>query len=200
VKVVSSDCAFDDFCPNNQDLQLARPGGCRDASGVPANASVEIAVDVIGRIAIVRGRRVLLDTDLAALYAVTTKRLNEQVRRNRRRFPADFAFQLSEEEVIALRSQNATLDTGRGRYTKHRPWAFTEHGAIMVAIPMRVQTARASRLQLSADRRASVPDFLQRRRRQRLDPLRHAHRNADSSKVEFFTPIVEQTRREQAAR
>ena len=67
------------------------------------------------------------------LYGVTTKRLNEQVRRNSRRFPADSAFQLSEEEASALRSQNATLDTGRGRHTKYRPWAFTEHGAIMVA-------------------------------------------------------------------
>jgi hypothetical protein len=73
VKVVSSDCAFDDFCPNKQDLHLVRPGGCRDASGVPANARVEIAVDIIGRIAIVRGRHVLLDSDLAALYGVTTK-------------------------------------------------------------------------------------------------------------------------------
>jgi phage regulator Rha-like protein len=100
---------------------------------MPSKARVEIAVDIVGRIAIVRGRRVLLDSDLAALYGVPTKRLNEQVRRNRRRFPADFAFQLSDEEASALRSQNATLDTGRGRYTKYRPWAFTEHGAIMVA-------------------------------------------------------------------
>jgi hypothetical protein len=100
---------------------------------MPSKASVEIAVDIVGRIAIVRGRRVLLDSDLAALYGVTTKRLNEQVRRNRRRFPADFAFQLSEEEASVLRSQNATLDAGRGRYTKYRAWAFTEHGAIMVA-------------------------------------------------------------------
>jgi len=99
------------------------------AASILSSSSVEIAVDIVGRIAIVRGRRVLLDSDLAVLYGVTTKRLNEQVRRNRRRFPADFAFQLSEEEASALRSQNATLDTGRGRYTKYRPWAFTEHGA-----------------------------------------------------------------------
>ena len=100
---------------------------------MPSKAKVEIAVDIVGRIALVRGQRVLLDSDLAALYVVSTKRLNEQVRRNRRRFPADFAFQLSEEEASVLRSQNATLDAGRGRYTKYRPWAFTEHGAIMAA-------------------------------------------------------------------
>jgi hypothetical protein len=94
---------------------------------------VEIAVDIVGRIALVRGHRVLLDSDLAALYVVTTKRLNEQVRRNRGRFPADFAFQLSAEEADSLRSQNATLNAGRGQHRKYRPWVFTEHGAIMAA-------------------------------------------------------------------
>ena len=67
------------------------------------------------------------------LYGVTTKRLNEQVRRNRTRFPIDFLFQVSQGEAHSLRSQIATLDAGRGRYGKYRPWAFTEHGAIMAA-------------------------------------------------------------------
>ena len=77
-----------------------------------------------------RGERVLLDADLARLYGVSTKRLNEQVRRNANRFPADFCFQLDPQEVGSLRSQFATSSHG-GRRT--RPHAFTEHGALMAA-------------------------------------------------------------------
>jgi hypothetical protein len=81
----------------------------------------------------VRGHKVLLDADLAALYGVTTKRFNEQVRRNATRFPEDFMFRLSAEEWDSLRSQLATLKTGRGQHRKYLPLAFTEHGAIMAA-------------------------------------------------------------------
>jgi phage regulator Rha-like protein len=82
----------------------------------------------------IRGRKVILDTDLAAIYSVTTKRLNEQVKRNKSRFPEDFMFRLTAAEarkVIFSRSQIATLK--RGQNIKHLPYAFTEHGAIMVA-------------------------------------------------------------------
>ena len=75
----------------------------------------------------VRGHKVLLDSDLAALYGVPTKRLNEQVRRNQERFPADFAFELTQPEYEALRSQFATLKTGRGQHRKYLPLVFTEH-------------------------------------------------------------------------
>lgn len=85
------------------------------------------------RIRLIRGHRVLLDSDLAALYGVTTKRLNEQVRRNIDRFPPDFIFALSDQEVAALRSQFATLKPGRGAHRKYAPMVFTEHGAIMTA-------------------------------------------------------------------
>jgi hypothetical protein len=84
-------------------------------------------------IQVLRGQRVLLDAELAALYGVTTKRLNEQVRRNAVRFPADFMFQLTVEEAGASRSQNATLKAGRGQHRKYLPFAFTEHGAIQAA-------------------------------------------------------------------
>jgi phage regulator Rha-like protein len=84
-------------------------------------------------ILVLRGHRVLLDTELAVLYGVSTKRFNEQVRRNRERFPADFMFQLTDEELAALRSQIATLKGGRGQHRKYLPYAFTEHGAIMAA-------------------------------------------------------------------
>lgn len=99
---------------------------------------------VVRRIHIVRGHKVMLDSDLAELYGVPTKRLNEQVRRNAARFPADFMFALDGSEDSALRSQNATSNIGRGgrRYRAH---AFTEHGAIMAATvlnsPRAVQTS-----------------------------------------------------------
>ena len=85
------------------------------------------------RILMLRGQKVLLDSDLAALYDVPTKRFNEQVKRNLVRFPADFMFQLTEEEWESLRSQIATLKPGRGQHRKYMPYAFTEHGAIMAA-------------------------------------------------------------------
>lgn len=91
------------------------------------------SADIARAILLLRGQRVILDAELAALYAVTTKRLNEQIRRNRKRFPDDFIFQLTAEEAGALRSQFATLKTGRGQHRKYLPYAFTEHGAIMVA-------------------------------------------------------------------
>jgi phage regulator Rha-like protein len=88
---------------------------------------------IAGAIRILRGQRVLQDSELAALYGVSTRRFNEQVRRNLKRFPADFMFQLSAEETRSLRSQFATLKTGRGQHRKYAPYVFTEHGAIMAA-------------------------------------------------------------------
>ena len=87
---------------------------------------------IASAIHMVRGQRVMLDADLAALYGVSTKRLNEQVRRNRARFPEDFAFRLTADEVGRLRSQIATSKTGRGG-RRNMPMAFTEHGTVMLA-------------------------------------------------------------------
>jgi hypothetical protein len=109
---------------------------------------------------VVRGQRVILDADLARLYGVTTKRFNEGLKRNRERFPEDFAFQLTASEFVALRSplapqaldeerdssnwsQNATSPSAfmagamRHRSVIYRPWAFTEHGALMAANVLR---------------------------------------------------------------
>jgi hypothetical protein len=92
-----------------------------------------IPVERIERaIFLVRGQKVMLDVDLAKLYASSTKRLNEQVKRNRDRFPNDFMFRLSKDEWDCLRSQIATSKTGRGG-RRVPPYAFTEHGAIMAA-------------------------------------------------------------------
>jgi hypothetical protein len=82
------------------------------------------------RIFIIRGHRVMIDADIAVLYGVTTKRLNEQVKRNLKRFPSDFMFQLNEKEFENLRSHFATSSWGGRRYL---PYVFTEHGAIMLA-------------------------------------------------------------------
>ena len=95
--------------------------------------TVSSAPPIERRILLLRGQKVMLDKDLAELYAVETKRLNEQVRRNAERFPEDFMFQLTAEESEALRSQIATLKPGRGQHRKYLPYVFTEHGALMAA-------------------------------------------------------------------
>lgn len=87
---------------------------------------------VESKIYLIRGQRVMLDSDLAELYEVPTKRLNEQVQRNIDRFPADFSFLLTEEEFTNLRSQIATSNEGRGG-RRHPPRVFTEHGVTMLA-------------------------------------------------------------------
>ncbi|MEK7737771.1 MAG: ORF6N domain-containing protein [Pseudomonadota bacterium] len=96
------------------------------------NLPAAVAVDAIaGRIALLRGQRVIVDADLAALYGVPTKRLNEQVKRNADRFPEDFMFQLSageKAEVVANCNHLAKL-----KFSKSLPYVFTEHGALMVA-------------------------------------------------------------------
>ncbi len=134
-------------------------GSLHEAMGysvaMPANKRDPLS----GRIFTVRGRRVILDADLAQMYGVTTKRFNEAFKRNASRFPDDFAFQVTAHEFAALRSQFATLNRdglgalvsqrnwsqfatsskpgGRGAHRKYLPWAFTEHGAVMAANVLR---------------------------------------------------------------
>jgi hypothetical protein len=90
------------------------------------------AGNITRSILVLRGHRVILDAELAAIYGVTTGRLNEAVKRNAERFPEDFMFRLSAAEHAALISQIATSKSGRGGRRK-LPWAFTEHGAIQAA-------------------------------------------------------------------
>ncbi|MFH2203304.1 MAG: ORF6N domain-containing protein [Elusimicrobiota bacterium] len=80
----------------------------------------------------IRGQQVILDSDLAVLFGVSTKRLNEQIRRNRDRFPVDFAFRLNSTESEFLRSQIATSKKGRGG-RRYLPFVLTEHGVVMAA-------------------------------------------------------------------
>ncbi len=100
------------------------------------------------RIHVVRGLRVILDADLAALYGVPTKRFNEAVKRNQERFPPSFCFQLTQPETIGiLRSQIATT-LGKYRSTRYLPLAFTEHGALMAATVLNSPTAVAISIRL----------------------------------------------------
>ena len=90
-----------------------------------------------GAILLIRGHRVILDEDLAELYGVSVKRLNEQVRRNIERFPADFMLQIEPGELGSLRSQIATLKKSRGEHRKYSPLAFTEQGVAMLSSVLR---------------------------------------------------------------
>lgn len=85
------------------------------------------------KIYFIRGQKVMLDFDLAKLYATEAKRLKESVRRNVERFPPDFVFVLTEQEWISLRTQIATLNDRRGKHPKYLPYAFTEQGVAMPA-------------------------------------------------------------------
>jgi hypothetical protein len=92
-----------------------------------------IPIDLIEeKIYLIRGHKVMLDSDLSYLYGVETKRLNEQVRRNPNRFPPDFMFQLTQEETDSLRSQIATSRSGHGG-RRYQPYVFTEQGVSMLS-------------------------------------------------------------------
>lgn len=98
--------------------------------------------DEIGNhILTIRDQKVMLDSDIAKLYGVETKRLNEQVRRNSERFPEDFMFELTEEDYAVLKSQNATLKNQRGQHRKYLPYVFTEQGVYMLATVLKSQRA-----------------------------------------------------------
>ena len=84
-------------------------------------------------ILLIRSHRLMLDTDLAKLYGVATKVLNQAVKRNRTRFPMDFMFQLTAEEATSLRSHIVTLKPSRGQHRKYRPYVFTEQGVAMLS-------------------------------------------------------------------
>jgi phage regulator Rha-like protein len=95
---------------------------------------------VESRILVLRGQKVILDTDLADLYGVEARHLNQQVKRNAKRFPVAFRFQLSAQESRNLRSQNVISSDGHGG-RRYRPYVFTEHGAIMAATVLNSERA-----------------------------------------------------------
>jgi hypothetical protein len=93
-------------------------------------AAAALVARIEDMIFLIRGQRIMLDSDLARIYGVTTKQLNQQFRRNRERFPSDFAFELTNQELTQMRSQ---IVTASKRNIRHMPVAFTEHGALMLA-------------------------------------------------------------------
>jgi hypothetical protein len=111
---------------------MAHPSPKQPATRKPIAIRTAAAASIDLRILILRHQRVILDTALAELYNVPVKRLNEQVKRNCKRFPADFMFQVTPRENRSLRSQFATANIGRGG-RRSLPYAFNEHGAIMAA-------------------------------------------------------------------
>lgn len=104
------------------------------------NKEIAIPQEIILRkIHEIRGKKVMLSNDLAELYQVETRRINEQVKRNIGRFPQRYMFKLTTKEHQALRSQNATLK--RGQFSKYPPYAFTEHGILMLSSVLRSERA-----------------------------------------------------------
>lgn len=114
--------------------------------------NIAITESIATRILLMRGYKVMLDADLAALYAVATKVLVQAVKRNLERFPPDFMFRLMKQEVAILRSQIVTLDDvapkagGRGRHTKYLPHVFTEQGVAMLSSVLRSPRAIAANI------------------------------------------------------
>lgn len=104
--------------------------------------------DIANSILLVRSQKVLLDSDLAALYGVETKVLLQAVKRNRRRFPEDFMLRLAADEWQALRSQFVTLKIGRGQHRKYLPYAFTEQGVAMLSSVLKSERAIAVNIEI----------------------------------------------------
>jgi hypothetical protein len=101
---------------------------------------VATVAEIERSIHVIRGQRVMLDADLATLYGVTTRQLNQQVSRNKERFPSDFAYQLTQQEFTNLMSQFVTSSSGYGGRRK-LPWAFTEQGVAMLSSVLKSPTA-----------------------------------------------------------
>ena len=102
--------------------------------------------DIATRILWIRGKKVMLDRDLAELYGVTTKRLNEQVKRNNSRFPEDFMFQLTQVEKMELVANCDRFE--KLKHTTYPPYAFTEHGAVMLACILNSEIAIQANIQI----------------------------------------------------
>ena|SRR5215469_2971886 len=132
------------------------------------SAAVAPVDDITQSILIMRGQKVLLDSELAALYGVTTKRLNEQVKRNAERFPEDSLFRLRSDEVVALNRSHFATGSQRHRDLRFPPYAFTEHGAIMAATVLNSRRA----VEMGNARSASPPIWESMDKSRRLRSLR----------------------------
>ena len=139
----------------------------------------------------IRGQRVMVDTDLATLYGVTTRRLNEQVRRNRGRFPQDFAFVMTSMEFSNLKSQNATSSSGWGGRRK-LPHVFTEHGVIMAACILNSSVAvQASVYVVRAFVALRETLSIHKELREKIEALQEKYQDHDETIREIFAAIRE---------
>ena len=114
-----------------------------------AKKKTDIAIPdeiIMNKILIIRGKKVMIDTDLAELYGVTTKRLNEQVKRNIKRFPEDFMFQLTQQEKESLIEHIVHLN--KLKFSPNLPFVFTEHGAVMLASVLNSERAIEVNIQI----------------------------------------------------
>ncbi len=121
------------------------------------SASLQPLENIENLIHVIRGKQVMLDRDIARLYGVETKRLNQQVQRNLERFPGDFMFQLSKEEVESLRSQVATSNKRGGQ--RYLPYVFTENGVAMLSSVLRSQQAININIQIMRAFNAMAEDI-----------------------------------------
>ena len=141
----------------------------------------------------IRGVQVIIDRDLAGLYGIDTKRLNEQVRRNGNRFLPEFMVQLSKEEWTSLRSHFATIN-GRGRHPKYLPYAFTEHGVIMAAAILKSEIAdKASVMIVKAF--VAMRRFLASNAQvfQRLDRIEYKIQESDQKFEDLYSKLEEKS-------
>jgi len=168
------------------------------------NHEVNIIVsnDIQHRIFTIRDLQVMLDRDLAELYGVENKRLNEQVKRNIERFPEQFRFQLTQEEFErlksqivtptndSLRSQIATLETGRGKHRKYLPYVFTEQGVSMLSAVLRSETAIKVSIQIM-DAFVGMRKFIANNAAifQRLDNIEQKQHLTDTKLDQVFEAI-----------
>jgi hypothetical protein len=172
---------------------MVKPDQITGGQKIIANSYNLTQNDVEGLIFLLRDKHVILDRDLAKLYGTETKRLNEQVRRNPGRFPDEFVVQLTKEEWLSLRSQNATLN-GRGRHPKYLPYAFTEYGVIMAAAVLKTEIADKVSVTI-------VRAFVAMRRFmltnaqvfQRLDRIEYKQLETDQKIDQVFAKLEEKT-------
>jgi ORF6N domain len=150
-----------------------------------------LAFPVESRIFLLRHQRVILDADLAELYGVPVKVLNQQIKRNRERFPEDFVFQLAAKEYQSLRSQIVTSNEGRGG-RRYSPYAFTEHGAIMAATVLNSERAvQMSVFVVRAFVRLREMLATNRRLAGKIDELENRVDTNDSDILDLFAAIKE---------
>jgi len=134
----------------------------------------------------IRGVKVMLDFDLAEIYGIETKRLKEAVRRNIERFPDDFMFEITRSEYNFLRSQIASLDVGRGKYSKYLPYVFTEQGVAMLSSVLNSKVAIATNINIM---RAfvAVRQLILNRPEEKVDVLQNEVRELKQYIEEVFT-------------